>query len=156
LGRRRLSPCIASRIWGRVSLNVSSIGCIVGDIASGISRGVCWSISRWVGWSIGCSVSSGVTQLHHFHLFLLHPPGRGDPGYDVAGKDAPICFWNKNLPQIYCIWGLFPRSEQLQHGRWLGGTGSLENLQGGLGQRERLPNWSAVSCKLHFRHARSP
>jgi hypothetical protein len=37
----RLSPCIASWIWGRVSLDVSSIGCIVCDIASGISRGVC-------------------------------------------------------------------------------------------------------------------
>jgi hypothetical protein len=66
LDRRRLSSCIASWIWGRVSLDVSSIGCIVGGIASGISRGVCWSISRWVGWSIGCSVSSGVTRLHYF------------------------------------------------------------------------------------------
>jgi hypothetical protein len=63
---RRLSPCIASRIWGRVSLDVSSIGCIVGGVASGINRGVCWSISRWVGWSIGRSVSSGVTRLHYF------------------------------------------------------------------------------------------
>jgi hypothetical protein len=66
LDRRRLSPCIASWIWGRVSLYVSSIGCIVGGIASGISRGVSWSISRWVGWSIGCSVSSRVTWLHYF------------------------------------------------------------------------------------------
>jgi hypothetical protein len=38
------------------------------------------------------------------------------------------------LPQIYCIRGLFLRSGQLQHGHWLGGTGLLENLQGGLGQ----------------------
>jgi hypothetical protein len=45
LDRRRLSFCIASWIWGRVSLDVSSIGCIVG----GISWGVRWSISRWVG-----------------------------------------------------------------------------------------------------------
>jgi hypothetical protein len=37
---RRLSPCIASWIWGRVSMDASSIGCIVGGIASGISRGV--------------------------------------------------------------------------------------------------------------------
>jgi hypothetical protein len=49
LDRRRLNPCIASWIWGRVSLDVSSIGCIVGGIASDISWGVCWSISRWVG-----------------------------------------------------------------------------------------------------------
>jgi hypothetical protein len=58
LDQRRLSSCIASWIWWRVSLDVSSIGCIVCGIASGISRGV------W--WSIGCSVSSGVTRLHYF------------------------------------------------------------------------------------------
>jgi hypothetical protein len=66
LDQRRLSSCIASWIWWRVSLDVSSIGCIVGGIASGISRGVWWSISRWVGRSIYCSVSSGVTRLHYF------------------------------------------------------------------------------------------
>jgi hypothetical protein len=66
LDQRRLSSYIASWIWWRVSLDVSSIGCIVGDVASGISRGVWWSIIRWVGGSIGCSVSSGVTRLHYF------------------------------------------------------------------------------------------
>jgi hypothetical protein len=49
LDRRRLSSCIASWIWGGVPLDVGSVGCIVGSIACGISRGVCWSISRWVG-----------------------------------------------------------------------------------------------------------
>jgi hypothetical protein len=49
LDRRRLSSCIASWIWGGVPLDVGSVGCIVGGIACGISRGVCWSISRWVG-----------------------------------------------------------------------------------------------------------
>jgi hypothetical protein len=49
LDRRRLSSCIASWIWGGVPLDVGSVGCIVGGIASGISRGVCWSISRCVG-----------------------------------------------------------------------------------------------------------
>jgi hypothetical protein len=62
LDQRRLSSCIASWIWGRVSLDVSNIGCIIG----GISRGVCWSISRWVGWSIGYNVSSGISRLHYF------------------------------------------------------------------------------------------
>jgi hypothetical protein len=66
LDQRRLSSCIASWIWWRVSLDVSTIGYIVGGIASGISRGVWWSISRWVGWSIGCNVISGVTRLHYF------------------------------------------------------------------------------------------
>jgi hypothetical protein len=71
LDRRRLSSCIASWIWGRVSLNVSSIGCIVGDI----SWGVRWSISRWVGWSIGCSVSIGISRLQYFvftSFFVSH------------------------------------------------------------------------------------
>jgi hypothetical protein len=40
LNQRRLHSCIASWIWWRVSLDVSSIGCIIGGIASGISRGV--------------------------------------------------------------------------------------------------------------------
>jgi hypothetical protein len=71
LDRRRLSSCIASWIWGGVPLDVGSIGCIVG----GISRGVCWSISRWVGWSIGCSVSTTSVALLRFCLFLLQPPG---------------------------------------------------------------------------------
>jgi hypothetical protein len=37
LDQRRLSSCIASWIWWRVSLDVSSIGCIVGGIASVIN-----------------------------------------------------------------------------------------------------------------------
>jgi hypothetical protein len=65
LDQRRLSSCVASWIWGRVTLDVGSVGCIVGGIAS-ISRGICWSISRWVGWSIGCNVSSGISWLHYF------------------------------------------------------------------------------------------
>jgi hypothetical protein len=48
LDQRRLTSCIASWIWWRVSLDVSSIGYIVGGMSSGISRGVWWSISRWV------------------------------------------------------------------------------------------------------------
>jgi hypothetical protein len=38
LDRRRLSSGVASWIWGGVPLD---IGCIVGGIASGISRGIC-------------------------------------------------------------------------------------------------------------------
>jgi hypothetical protein len=67
LDRRRLSSCVASWIWGGVPLDVGSVGCIVG-VTSGISRGVCGSISRWVDWSIGCSVSSGISRLHYFVL----------------------------------------------------------------------------------------
>jgi hypothetical protein len=66
LDRRRLSSCVVSWIWGRVPLDVGSVGCIVGGVASGISRGVCWSISRRVGWSVGCSVSSRISRLHYF------------------------------------------------------------------------------------------
>jgi hypothetical protein len=58
LNRRRLSSFIASWIWGRVSLDVGSVGCVVGGIASGISQGACWSIRRWVG--------SGISRLHYF------------------------------------------------------------------------------------------
>jgi hypothetical protein len=40
LDRRRLSSCVASWIWGGVPLDVGSVGCIVGGVAS-IGRGVC-------------------------------------------------------------------------------------------------------------------
>jgi hypothetical protein len=36
LDQRRLSSCIATWIWGRVSLDVSSIDCIVHDISWGV------------------------------------------------------------------------------------------------------------------------
>jgi hypothetical protein len=65
LDRRRLSSCVASWIWSGVPLDISSVGCIVGGVAS-ISRGICWSISRWVGCSVGCSVSSEISRLHYF------------------------------------------------------------------------------------------
>jgi hypothetical protein len=70
LDRRRLSSCVASWIWGRVPLDVGSVGCVVGDIASSIGRGVCWSISHWVGWCISYSVGSGIGRLHYF-VFAL-------------------------------------------------------------------------------------
>jgi hypothetical protein len=54
LDQRRLSFCIVSWIWGGVPLDVGSVGCIVGSIATSIGRGVCWSISCRVGWSVGC------------------------------------------------------------------------------------------------------
>jgi hypothetical protein len=46
-------------------LNFISYTVALGGVAS-ISWGVCWSISRWVGWSIGCSFSSGISRLHYF------------------------------------------------------------------------------------------
>jgi hypothetical protein len=65
LDRRKLSSCIASWIWGGVPLDIGSVGCIVGGVAS-ISWGICWSISHWVGWSVGCSVSRWISRLHYF------------------------------------------------------------------------------------------
>jgi hypothetical protein len=63
---RRLSSCIVSWVWSDVSLDVSSVGCIVNNISSNIGRSVCWSISRRVGWSISCSIGSGIDWLHYF------------------------------------------------------------------------------------------
>jgi hypothetical protein len=62
LSQRRLSSCIVSWIWGGVPLDVGNIGCVVGGIISSIGRGVCWRISRKVGWSVG----SGISWLHYF------------------------------------------------------------------------------------------
>jgi hypothetical protein len=156
LDRGRLSSCIASWIRGGVPLDVGSVGCIVGGIASGISRGVCWSISRWVVWSIGCSVGSGISRLHYFVFASSFFSHRVEGTLATTSLARMLRSASRNLPQIYCIEGLFPRPEQLQHRHWLVGAGSLENLQGGLGQREQLPNWSAASCKRQVRRAQVP
>jgi hypothetical protein len=66
LDRRRLSSCIASWIWGRVPLDVGSVGCVVGGIASGIDLIVCWGVSHRIGWSVGRSVGSRVDRLCYF------------------------------------------------------------------------------------------
>jgi hypothetical protein len=51
LDRRRLSSCVASCFWDGVPLDIGSVGCILGGVAN-ISQCICWSISRWVGWSV--------------------------------------------------------------------------------------------------------
>jgi hypothetical protein len=38
---RRLSSCTVSWVWGSVSLDVASVGCVVNGIASNIGRSVC-------------------------------------------------------------------------------------------------------------------
>jgi hypothetical protein len=63
---RRLSSCILSWVCDDVSLNVGSIGCVVGDIACGIDRDVCRGVDCRVSWSISCSIISGIDRLHYF------------------------------------------------------------------------------------------
>jgi hypothetical protein len=52
LDQSRLSSCIVSWVWGEVPLNMDDIGCGIDDVASVISRGVCWSVGCSIGWSI--------------------------------------------------------------------------------------------------------
>jgi hypothetical protein len=66
LDQRRLSSCVVSWVWSDVCLNIGSIGCIVSDVTRGIGRVVCWGISQRVGWSVGCSIGSGVDRLRYF------------------------------------------------------------------------------------------
>jgi hypothetical protein len=49
LDQRRLSSCVVSWVRSDICLNIGCIGCVVNDITSGISRVVCWGISRRVG-----------------------------------------------------------------------------------------------------------
>jgi hypothetical protein len=63
---RRLSSCILSWVCDDVSRNVGSVGCVIGDIASGIGRGIRWGISYGVGWRISCNISGGIDRLHYF------------------------------------------------------------------------------------------
>jgi hypothetical protein len=66
LDQRRLSSCVVSWVPSDVCLNIGSIGCVVGDITSGIGRVVCWGISRRVGSSVGYSIGNGVDRLRYF------------------------------------------------------------------------------------------
>jgi hypothetical protein len=133
LDRRRRSSCGVSWIRSDVFL---SIGYVVGDVTSGIDLIVCWGVSHRIGWSIRRNVGSRVDWLCYFIFassFFSHRV-EGTLSTTSLARDASICFWSRNLLWIYCIRDLFLRSEQLQHRRWLGGTRSLENLQGGLGR----------------------
>jgi hypothetical protein len=66
LDQRRLSSCVVSWVRSDVFLNIGGIGCVVGDVTSGIGRVVCWGISHRIGWSIGCSIGSGVDRPRYF------------------------------------------------------------------------------------------
>jgi hypothetical protein len=66
LDQRRMSSCIMSWVWSDIPLDVVSIGCVVSGITSNIGRSVCWSVSRKIGWSISCSIYSGVDRLRYF------------------------------------------------------------------------------------------
>jgi hypothetical protein len=66
LDRRRLSSYVVSWVWSDVCLNIGSIGCVVDDVSNGIGQVVCWGISHRVGWSVGCSIGSGVDRLRYF------------------------------------------------------------------------------------------
>jgi hypothetical protein len=63
---RRLGSCIFPWVCDDVSLNIGSVSCVVGDVASGVGRGVCWGISRGVSWSISYSIGSGIDWMYHF------------------------------------------------------------------------------------------
>jgi hypothetical protein len=66
LDQRRLSSCVVSWVRSDVCLNIGSVGCVVDDVTSGIGRVICWGISHRVGWSVGCSIGSGVDRLCYF------------------------------------------------------------------------------------------
>jgi hypothetical protein len=51
LDQRRRSSCVVSWVRSDVCLNIGSIGCVV-----------CRGISRRVGWSVGRSIGSGLTN----------------------------------------------------------------------------------------------
>jgi hypothetical protein len=70
LEQRRLSSCIESWMWGGIPLDVGSVSCIVGGITSSIGQSVCWRISHRFGWSVSCSICSGVDRLRYF-IFAL-------------------------------------------------------------------------------------
>jgi hypothetical protein len=66
LDRRRRSSCVVSWVRSDVFLNIGSIGCVVGDVTSGVGLIVCWGVSHRIGWSVGCSIGSMVDWLCYF------------------------------------------------------------------------------------------
>jgi hypothetical protein len=66
LDQRWWSSCVVSWVRSDVFLNIGSIGCVVDGVTCGIGRVVCWAISHRVGWSVGCSIGSGVDRLRYF------------------------------------------------------------------------------------------
>jgi hypothetical protein len=66
LERRRRSSCVVSWIRSDVCLNIGSIGCVVGDVTSGVGLIVCWGVSHRIGWSVSRSVGSRVDRLCYF------------------------------------------------------------------------------------------
>jgi hypothetical protein len=66
LERRRRSSCVVSWIRSDVCLNIGSIGCVVGDVTSGVGLIVCWGVSHRIGWSVSRSVGSRVDWLCYF------------------------------------------------------------------------------------------
>jgi hypothetical protein len=115
LDRRWLSTCIVYCVWGNVPLYVGSIGCVVDDVADGISYRVCWSVSRGVGWSISCSVGSGVGRLHYFvfaSTFFSHrvegtlgtcrgPTVSGTSFFDLGSGDTNVGLNTPNCWRIF-------------------------------------------------------
>jgi hypothetical protein len=66
LDQRRRGSCVVSWVRSDVCLNISNIGCVVGDVTSGVGLVVCRGISHRIGWSVSCSVGSGVDRLCYF------------------------------------------------------------------------------------------
>jgi hypothetical protein len=49
LDQRGQSSCVVSWIRSDICLNISSIGCLVGDVTNGIDLIVCWGVSHRIG-----------------------------------------------------------------------------------------------------------
>jgi hypothetical protein len=66
LDQRRRSSCVESWVRSDVCLDIGSIGCVVGDVTSGVDLIICWGVSHRIGWSVGRSVGSKVDRLCYF------------------------------------------------------------------------------------------
>jgi hypothetical protein len=66
LDQRRRSSCVESWVRSDVCLDIGSIGCVVGDVTSGVDLIICWGVSHRIGWSVGRSVGNRVDRLCYF------------------------------------------------------------------------------------------
>jgi hypothetical protein len=62
MDQRRRGSCVVSWIRSDVCLNVGSIGCVVGDVTSGVDLIVCWGVSTGLAGALAAALTGCATS----------------------------------------------------------------------------------------------
>jgi hypothetical protein len=61
LDQRRRSSCVVSWVRSNVCLNIGSIGCVVGDVTSGVGRAVAGALATGLAGALAAAFAAGLT-----------------------------------------------------------------------------------------------